>query len=138
MKRHPALQDLSREHHTALVLARRIGACVDAADASARTAMCAQVAAHFAAEMAPHFRIEETTLVPLLRADHDAAAARILADHAMLRALASRIAGADTDALQSFGTVLAEHVRFEERSLFPLLESLFAPGGQAAPVFATS
>ncbi|HET6599823.1 MAG TPA: hypothetical protein VFG60_07655, partial [Burkholderiaceae bacterium] len=65
MNHHPALQDLSREHHTALVLARRIGACAE--DARAQTAMCAQVAANFSSEMVPHFRVEESTLVPMLR-----------------------------------------------------------------------
>ncbi len=136
MKRHPALQDLSREHHTALVLARRVGACAD--DARSQLAMCTQVFANFTDEMAPHFRVEETTLVPLLRGGHEDAAARILADHARLRALASRIAAADTGALPAFATLLAEHVRFEERSLFPLLETLFAHRDQGVPAFATS
>ena len=135
MKRHPALQDLSLEHHTALVLARRVGACAD--DARALATMCAQVAANFAGEMAAHFRVEETTLVPMLRGGHGDAAARILADHARLRALASRIAAADTDALPAFAALLAEHVRFEERSLFPLLETLFAHREQGVPAFAT-
>jgi hemerythrin-like domain-containing protein len=137
LKRHPALQDLSREHHTALVLARRIGACVDDADVPAQTAMCALVVAGFASGMAPHFRVEETTLVPMLRGRHDDAAARILADHATLRALAARIARADLEALRPFGALLAKHVRFEERSLFPLLETLFAHGEHGVPAFAT-
>ncbi len=136
MKRHPALQDLSREHHTALVLARHIGACAD--DADAKMTMCERVAAYVDGELAPHLDVEEATLVPRLGGSHEAAAQRILADHATLRALAARIAAADADALPAFGALLAEHVRFEERTAFPLLEALFVQDGHetAVPVAA--
>ena len=124
MKRAEELLHLSREHHGALVLAKRIAACPP--DTNARLAMCEQVSARFQQELAPHFAEEEQTLLPLMRAAHPQAVQRTLDDHVTLRALAMRLALGDETALPAFGKCLAEHVRFEERELFPLFEALLS------------
>ena len=65
MKRRPALRQLSREHHGALVLALRI---TRASDATTVAHLMSTVPDVFARELAPHFRDEETHLLPGLAA----------------------------------------------------------------------
>lgn len=77
------------------------------------------LAARFAAELEPHFRIEEAVLLPALAAaGEETLVRRTLEDHAALRALA-----ADPASGVAFGRRLREHVRFEERELFPACEA---------------
>lgn len=118
MKRSPALQSLSREHHAALKLAK---ACERAVDAGQLDETCRRVVNAFANELEPHFQVEENELLPLLAGTQ----MRALAEHAGLRALAGELRlRCDAETLQRFGRSLAAHVRFEERELFPALEEL--------------
>lgn len=119
MKRHPALLQLSREHHTALKLSLDCRKAVLAADQAAMHALAGQMSSLFAAELEPHFQREEEELLPWLEAagEHQLVA-RTLAEHAQLRSLAERIGRGDLGALEAFATALSDHVRFEERELF--------------------
>lgn len=121
MKRDLRLQGLSSDHHRALVLARRIRrAC---ADDTADAAFIETVWAAYRDELQPHFDIEERLLLPALRAAGCAeVAVRTDAEHAALRDLVNRSRAGDAEALDEFGALLAAHVRFEERELFPLSE----------------
>jgi hemerythrin-like domain-containing protein len=130
MKRHPSLVQLSREHHSALVLAKRAQRA-DPATPEARR-LTAGVAPTFARELEPHFRIEEQALLPLLaKAGEVALVERTLAEHLTLRSLAERLAAGEVAALASFGRALEEHVRFEERELFLGAESRLGPDALA-------
>ncbi|MFW5397304.1 MAG: hemerythrin HHE cation binding domain-containing protein [Candidatus Accumulibacter regalis] len=118
MKRHDTLQDLSREHHTALKLAldaRRAATSGDAERVATAAATCTRV---FAAALEPHFRSEESGLLPAMLAGEEALVARTLREHAELRALVGRLPDADATTLLSFADLLSAHVRFEERELF--------------------
>ena len=127
MKRAEALKGLSREHQEALVLARR--ACANetdphGADARAQCAHLLECWPRFAA----HFELEELTLLPALdRAGQGESVAVALRQHAELRALVERIRLGDLPALAEWGTAMAEHVRFEERTLFPMAETVIDP-----------
>ncbi|BCK87536.1 hypothetical protein MIZ01_1320 [Sideroxyarcus emersonii] len=126
MKRIPALQTLSREHHSALVLAK---ACIRAAELDAGTAIavqCANVQLAFTAELMPHFDFEERNLLPVLSAAGDTALVeRTLKEHEAMRGMVRTICDHnETAALAAFGHLLADHVRFEERELFPRYEML--------------
>lgn len=125
MKRHSALQSLSREHHGALVLAL---ACTRAASSGSNEkihAACERVARQFETDLEPHFRQEEEALLPLLRnAGQDALVRRTLDDHAHLRAMANALCSRDTACLGEFGKTLSDHVRFEEQELFPIAEQV--------------
>jgi hemerythrin-like domain-containing protein len=128
MKRAAGLVALSREHHAALVLAKRAqrGA---AAEARAAAVFAAELAVIFARELEPHFRVEEEALLPALeRAGQAAAVRRTLAEHAELRGLAAQCAAGETAGLARFGAALEAHVRFEEHELFPLAEAVLTPG----------
>jgi len=124
MKRHPGLIQFSREHHPALVLAKRAQS-MDNVSPEACTRLIAKVIQVFGDDLEPHFCAEEERLLPALRSvGHAAIVDRTLAEHAELRRL---VACLDVDNLSHFGKLLAAHVRFEERELFPLAETVLAP-----------
>jgi tellurite resistance-related uncharacterized protein/hemerythrin-like domain-containing protein len=128
MKRHTGLEPLSREHHRALVLARRLKAAAARADVAAEVvdAEIAERRAAFKADLTPHFAVEERELLPLChgRAELAEHAETIRQDHAALRAM---IAAAARDSWPRDAAALADrleaHVRFEERVWFPALEA---------------
>ena len=122
MKRSRALTPLSHDHHHALVAARRLRL---AADADARVEAAAFLR-FFAEESVHHFREEEERLFPLV-AGYDEARpllVRALLEHQRLHALAARLAGGELASMRDLGCLLEDHVRFEERELFPLIERL--------------
>ena len=113
MKRHSRLAQLSREHHTALRLGRHLLA------GGAQAELDAELPG-----LEAHFAEEERDLLPLLdTARHLALAERLRAEHAQLRLLfAAALRGRDE---AQAGQALIDHVRFEERELFPVLVTLF-------------
>ena len=125
MKRNPALQPLSREHHTALVLAKACEHAAQSGDATMVNQVCRRAILAFANELEPHFKIEEQSFLPLLNspAAH-ALAQRTIKDHEQLRGLLTGLQQDNAAALGDFGKYLTAHVRFEERELFPVIESL--------------
>lgn len=131
MKRSLRLQPLSREHHTALSLARRAEKAAAAARVEEIRDMAARAVAGFDGHLKRHFEEEERWLLPALgAAGEQALVERTLADHAALRALLARLGAApDADALGDFARLLQDHVRFEERELFPAFERLGAVAG---------
>ncbi len=121
MKRSDQLAPLSRDHHQALFVAMQLkrgaagaeGSFLDFLDGHGRE----------------HFRIEEEIVLPAWLAgdaDADAAlAARVSAEHAEILDAAQglREGLSSADGLIELGELLERHVRFEERELFPLVES---------------
>lgn len=126
MKRDPRLHGLASEHHQALVLARKLATAEGWTPDDG-----AALARRFERELEPHFRTEEEVLLPALRAlrtpEAQALAERTLADHAFLRAKISEARAGDAAGAKAFGERLQEHVRFEERELFPACERWLAP-----------
>ena len=117
MKRSSQLAPLSRDHQHALDAALRLRRADDDTVAAATE----HFRSFFEREGRRHFEIEEQLIVPALPAD-DAewadAVARMLADHAAIR-------GAEVDTVEAarqLGEQLTDHVRFEERTLFEILE----------------
>jgi quercetin dioxygenase-like cupin family protein/hemerythrin-like domain-containing protein len=135
MKRHPALVPLSHDHHHALVQVRRLRRAA-ARGASERREAAAAFLAFFARATRRHFRDEEERLFPLL-VDADEPATELLTwallEHQQLHALANaldcEVAAGDASAAQMhrLARTLDEHIRFEERVLFPLLEQVATP-----------
>lgn len=124
MKRHPALELLSRDHHQALVVAQRLKRASDATDTNAR----AGFVKYWQAEGRAHFREEEEILLPGCAGFVDPdepIVAKVLTDHVRIRHLADTVGRVDRpalDVLHELGAQLEEHVRREERELFPLIE----------------
>lgn len=125
MKRSTLLQPLSREHHTALTLAKASERAALSGDEALVRLTCQRVILAFQNELEPHFQTEENSLLPLLHSpETQALVVRTLADHQQLRGLLDALRQNDAGALESFGKCLTAHVRFEERELFPALENL--------------
>lgn len=131
MRRDDRLIELSREHHTALKLARQLQR--GAASKEAGTRAVASLHA-LRAELEHHFLDEETRLLPMLRnANETRIADRLCAEHLELRTLMDAPDTPDIPAAQErLGKLLEAHVRFEEREMFPCLENLWA-GQPASP-----
>ena len=125
MKRNPILQPLSREHHTALTLAKACERAAKSGDVVLVDKACQRVIRAFSDALEPHFQFEEVSLLPLLHStETQPLIERTLADHQQLRGLLDALRQNDAAALDNFGKCLSAHVRFEERELFPVLESL--------------
>lgn len=126
MKRAEALQPLSRDHLKSLLTAKRLRDASDAAEA-------AQGFLEFwRTEGQHHFRVEEEVLLPgwaLHCAVNRVAVARMLEEHLAIRRGALRVAAeeASLEELRELGRLLDDHVRFEERELFPMVEEALTP-----------
>lgn len=118
MNRVPELRDLSDDHHTGLVLARR---CREAGRPETELApklVWEEVHAAFSGHLEPHFQIEEQHLLPALEVIGESSLAdRIRQDHAELRALLQSEAP-NEELVQRFGQLLEAHIRYEEREVF--------------------
>jgi hemerythrin-like domain-containing protein len=122
MKRSEALRSLSRDHYQALVVARDLRQAEDPPKAAR------QFLEFWKQHGEPHFRIEEEVLLPcwaLLGTVNAEAAARLAREHLRIRRAAMALGSGRTSPVQihNLGEELEEHVRFEERQLFPLLEA---------------
>ncbi len=123
MKRSQALIKFSREHHAALVLARRAKRGVPGSGAAVQA--MADFPQRWNDGLVPHFAEEERVLLPrILAAGADSLAQRFKEDHARLRELAAHIIAGGTESLPEFGALLADHVHFEEHEFFPYYERL--------------
>lgn len=118
MKRHEALQPLSREHHQGLLLCWKI-----------RTGLSNNVSPErikkyvewfYKAHIEPHFEAEENHIFPLLGTKHEMVK-KALADHRRLKRLFT-----DTEevekSLSRIEDELERHIRYEERELFPKIQ----------------
>ena len=125
MKRSEALQSLSRDHHQGLHVALRLKrATVDSA-ADATEAFLA----FWETEGREHFRMEEEILLPTYtrhRPVDEPAVVRVLTEHVELRRLAADVGARRTPSLSGLhdlGRRLEQHIRHEERVLFPAVEA---------------
>lgn len=108
MKRHPALEPFSRDHNDGLILARSLQLGRDGA--------CEQAKAAWEAELRDHFEEEERLLGSLAKSEMFA---RLVEDHAQIADLVTRL----PDSTVLLGNALHDHIRWEERVLFPDLEA---------------
>lgn len=120
MKRSEALAVLSRDHHQALAVALVLRR---ATEASLQDAL-ERFHGYFDTRGSLHFDVEEQLIVPVLNDLPGGAplGERMVREHADLRALAAA-AGESAQAAAALGDALNEHVRFEERQVFPLIEA---------------
>ena len=127
MKRDESLTPLSRDHHQALHQALKLKRADETSAAEALRGMVEFFDAHGAL----HFRVEEEVLLPAYVRDGGAdateeAIARVLTDHVWIRARIGALRespDAPVEELRELGRRLDDHVRHEERVLFPAIES---------------
>jgi len=128
MLRSDQLKPLSREHHVALELALRLRRATVADAGAVRDAALA----FWDDEGREHFRLEEELLLPAFArhaGDDDPDIVRILVEHVGIRRRIAdlQVAPGDAAALNALGAALGDHVRHEERVVFPRVEDALSP-----------
>ncbi|SNX61369.1 Hemerythrin HHE cation binding domain-containing protein [Nitrosomonas ureae] len=124
MPRAGALVPLSREHHSSLVTARAARKAAESNDMATCLAAVQHIEAHWQDVLVTHFAQEEALLQFAKDTLEPEIITRILTDHEELRSLACESCTLDPAMrLRRFGDLLAAHVRYEERVLFPQLQS---------------
>ncbi|HEY1509168.1 MAG TPA: hemerythrin domain-containing protein [Solirubrobacteraceae bacterium] len=124
MKRDPALVGLSHDHHNALFTAMKLRRATEETAGAAREAL----AAYWEDHGRTHFRLEEEVLYPAYAGHGDAydeLIARAMCDHIAIRQMIAAVLkdpNPPLDRLHALGDLMNEHVRLEERKLFPLIE----------------
>ncbi len=126
MKRSKQLETLSFEHHDGLVVANRVKRGLEK---QANTAeMVAYVLHIWDTLLVEHFAQEEATLLEVLERTPEARERkeRMLKEHQEFAGIVEKLReGVDIEQnLTEFAELLNNHIRFEERELFPLVEEL--------------
>lgn len=130
MKREEALRPLSREHLEALLAAKELREAESLGEASHSFLEFWRGGAQ------NHFRIEEEVLLPSWAAHAEVdreGVHRMLDEHLTIRREALRLetGEATLDQARELGQLLHDHVRFEERRLFPAIEDALDAAGLA-------
>ena len=131
MKRHEALIPLTHDHHHALAQARRLHSAAEGTDGDRLTGS-RDFLAFFDDDTIRHFREEEEVLFPLAV---DSADARIILeramwDHLQIHHLVAVLAAGvrkripTPDAMVRVASSLQSHIRYEEKVVFPMIESI--------------
>jgi hemerythrin-like domain-containing protein len=134
MKRAAQLQPLSRQHHLGLNISRHAKECTDEPKETAKHWLSL---VSYIQEMQSHFQIEDNLIAKALRpysiSKPDVALALSVLDkqHKTLHILMSEVEGSSqhqsnqvtATQVKKLATLLYDHIRFEERELFPLVES---------------
>ncbi len=131
MKRHLSLVPFSRDHHGALILSRLLQK-----DAPAYKGLPADIPGKMAyaltfyqEHLLPHFTAEESCIVSHLQGKDtmlDQKLAEMVDEHSRLKEMFQSIPETDTPAdwLDKTGRMLENHIRKEERDIFPLIEKI--------------
>ena len=131
MKRAAELRGLSEDHHHGLVHARRLRRA-GSGEGSGQAQAARSFLEFWRAETGGHFRKEEEVLLPVY-AKHGGDLGRepvreMHVQHARLRGLVMRLSdevragAAHPETVREIGERLEEHIRLEERELFPMIE----------------
>ncbi len=129
MKRVDQLQPLSREHHQGLVISRHAKKCANDV---------AEIAKHWTAltdyineNMTNHFKVEDDLMLAKLesyRHSHPKVAEvinKIAEQHDKLYQLIN-LQSLSATKVQELGNALYDHIKLEERELFPLAQQLLS------------
>jgi hemerythrin-like domain-containing protein len=127
MKRSAELRALSVDHHHGLVAARRLRqAALGLTSLERAITGFLEV---WRVEIEPHFRAEEEIVLPAFSqavAVEDPRIVRTLSEHVALRRAVRDLERAEGEQRQilaeAIGLALEDHIRFEERVLFPAIE----------------
>ncbi len=128
MKRHASLAPLSRDHHTALILAQLLKKDAPLYKGLPDTTVgkLNYAKTYFDADLKGHFIKEEKIfdVVKEINADLKLMVAGLLAEHKLLAKLFLSLTESDEAAMDMdhLGKLLSSHIRKEERELFPLIQ----------------
>ena len=125
LKRSKELAPLSREHHDGLLFAWKIKQGL--ANGTLIETLCNYTRLFWSNHIKPHFKEEEKVLVKFLPEDN-ALVKQIFREHAQIRDLIISLdKEPDSSSLQLLAEFVNNHIRFEERQLFPYAEQTLTP-----------
>ena len=129
MKRHTSIAPLSRDHHSALILARLLqkGSPIYKSLPSDIEEKAVYATNKYQTDLVAHFLKEEVSLLQQVKGIDkkiDTLIVEIYAEHRELRLLFESIPLSKNleEDLNSLGCALEKHIRKEERILFPLIQ----------------
>ncbi|AKG05073.1 hypothetical protein AAV35_009845 [Salimicrobium jeotgali] len=127
MKRHEALVPLSHHHHHGLVLAQKLQ---KTEEKDKFREIMKDIEDFWENDGEAHFREEEEILLPLYacyaKIEEDEDIEKMLIDHTVIRGLIVKLRKLerfDYKVFQELGEKLHDHIRMEERVIFPKIES---------------
>ncbi len=129
IKRHPSLQPLSRHHFHGLVIAQNLLRVGTDPDGLAIMDVQADLAEFWSSGGRDHFREEEEILLPVYSryASLDRPeVSEMLLEHIRIRSLVDQIVTRQVESvavMHELGALLRDHIRKEERVIFPLIEA---------------
>lgn len=134
MQRCEQLQDLSREHHHSLKMAKDLANLAKKGSDDEIRQGVKKLTDYYDNELEKHFQHEEQVIFSVFfksYREHMQVVTLLLKEHGAMRALIHRIS-TQQPALEDikkeltvFALMLKNHTRMEERILFPLVESVF-------------
>lgn len=119
IKRHIALQAVSREHHHTLLFCWKINEGLRKDVATNRIKM--YVDWFWTNFIQTHFTYEEQFILPLLDNNHHLYQ-QTLNDHHTIKVLCTTNTTNEKEQLVQIATTVTEHIRFEERNLFAYIQ----------------
>ena len=130
MKRSKELETLSWEHHDGLVIAARIKN--DLKKEAEPVHLIPYITDIYTNYLRHHFKQEEESFLTPLKVFPEAKELlnRMLDEHTQFAEIFAQIDPLDSEVFKPvgrFGELLHDHIRFEERQLFPLVEKLLSP-----------
>jgi iron-sulfur cluster repair protein YtfE (RIC family) len=133
MKRHIALQPLTRDHHQGLILAQMIKKDAPQyrgmpADTEGKTEYTLNF---YKTDLSKHFKDEEKILFPFVKGKDESADLLIdemISEHRKIEKLIDdlRTKNNSEELLDELGYLLESHIRKEERNLFPEIEKILS------------
>jgi hypothetical protein len=120
LKRHSALQHISREHHQALMVVLNLKKAVERGLSIER--LWAYVNWFFEHYYYQHISQEERFVFPLLGAGHPFVKQALEEHRELINSLSA--AKESEQAILNFALLLEKHIRFEERQLFQELQAV--------------
>jgi hemerythrin-like domain-containing protein len=129
-RRHERLIPLTHDHHHALANARRLRVAADS-DVDERRAAAGVFLDFFDQDAVTHFREEEEVVFPLIvhAPETETPLIRVLLEHVRMHALVDRLRReverrlVSAEILMDLAKAFEGHIRFEEKVVFPLVES---------------
>lgn len=126
IKRHEALHPLSHHHYHALVVTLKMKQVGTIRSKLTMEEVKRDVQDFWEHGGQEHFREEEEVLLPayaqFVSIKGDPIIAKMLMEHVKIRGLMNAVTTASVEGLHKLGKLLEEHVRQEERVIFPMIE----------------
>ena len=126
LKRHPALQDYSREHHDELLLIWKIR---DGLRKNISPKRIIDYCIYRYNEFTSFHMAKEEKFILTKLSESDVDRIKILSDHIEIKELVKKLSENLDDKynlLTEFANKLEKHIRFEERTFFPKLQNTFS------------